>query len=84
MEHNISINSGSGSASLDFNNNEISGLVTMKANKDRGEIEAPFGFDKTEEEGEGRNTTVIKTAKIGSKDVKINVATGSGTAEIVK
>ncbi len=84
LDYSISINSGSGSSTLDFNNNEISGLITMKANKDRGDIEAPFSFDKTEEEGSGRDTVIIKTAKIGNKDIDIKVATGSGTAEIVK
>ena len=84
LNHDISVNSGSGDAVIDFNNNEISGEITMKASKEHGRIDAPFKFDKVEEEENGRNTTVIKTVKIGTKDVKINVSTGSGTAAIEK
>ena len=56
----------------------------MKANKKNGEIVAPFDFDKEEEVENGNNTTIKKTAKIGSKDIDIHVATGSGTARISK
>jgi len=80
----ISVNSVSGDATLDFEGNKIAGLIVMEANKDNGDIEAPFDFDSTEEVGNGRNTTVKKTKKIGSSDVRIKVSTGSGTAEIKK
>jgi hypothetical protein len=56
----------------------------MKANKRNGEIAAPFDFDKVEEIDNGNNTTIKKTAKIGSKNIDIKVATGSGTARISK
>jgi len=84
LDYNISVNSGSGDAILDFNNNEIRGIVTMKANKKNGRIEAPFDFDKVEEEESGSQVKVIKTVKIGSKDIEIKVGTGSGKAEIMK
>ncbi len=84
LDYDISVNSGSGDAVLDFNNNTINGRVEMRANKKNGRIEAPFEFDKVEEEERGNQTIVIKTAKIGSKDIKIYVSTGSGKAEIIK
>ncbi len=84
LEHDISVNSGSGDAVLDFNNNAINGVIRMEANKKNGRIIAPFEFDKVEEEEHGNQTKVIKTARIGSKDIDIEVGTGSGKAEIVK
>lgn len=84
LDYDIFLNSGSGDAVLDFNGNKIEGLIVMKANKERGKIVAPFEFDKEEEEDRGgrRNVTIKKTAKIGNKDIRISVSTGSGTAEI--
>jgi hypothetical protein len=84
LNHSISVNSGSGNSTLNFNGNAINGEVVMTANK-RGEIVAPFKFDKEEEIRDGNNSSRIeKTAKLGTKDIRIKVGTGSGTAEIVK
>lgn len=80
----IGINSGSGNATLDFDGAEISGTVTMKANKRNGDIVAPFKFDSETEEGSGRNIHVKKTVRIGNEKIRIKVGTGSGTAEISK
>ena len=82
LDYDISVNSGSGDAVLDFNNNEINGVVTMQANKRNGRIAAPFEFDKVEEEKHGSQTIIKKTVRIGSTDIKIHVGTGSGKAEI--
>ena len=82
LKHNISVNSGSGDAILDFNGNKIDGVVIMTANKRNGEINAPFPFDKEEEIDNGGNTTIKKMAKLGSGSVEIKVGTGSGEASI--
>ncbi len=83
-EFDISVNSGSGDSEIDFSGNTITGLIVMKANKKNGRIEAPFDFDKVEEEKSGSQTIVKKTVQIGSSDVKIKISTGSGTASISK
>ena len=81
--HDISVNSGSGDAVLDFNGSTIAGEIVMKANKENGVIKAPFDFDKTEEIEQGRDQVVIKkTAQRGNSDVKISIGTGSGVAQI--
>ena len=81
--HNISLNSGSGNATLDLNGNTIDGTVVMSANKRNGRIVAPFEFDTTEEIDDGGNSTRIrKTAKLGDKDIEVKIGTGSGTASI--
>lgn len=86
LDYDISVNSGSGDAVVDFQGNKIEGLVVMRANKRNGRIVAPFKFDKEEEVDNGgrNNVTIKKTAQIGSKDVRISISTGSGTAEIEK
>jgi hypothetical protein len=85
LDYNISVNSGSGDAKLDFNGNKIDGTVIMTANKRNGKIVAPFKFDKTEElDDDGNNIRIRKTTKLGSKDIEIKISTGSGTAEISK
>jgi len=84
LNHDISVNSGSGDAVLDFNGNKIEGEIVMKASKRNGRIEAPFSFDKEYEEDKGKQIIMIKEAKIGNKDIRIRVSTGSGTARIIK
>lgn len=85
---NISVNSGSGDAILDFEGNKIEGLIVMKVNKKNGRISAPFSFDTEEEieQGSGKwdQTIMKKTAQIGKSDVQIKVSSGSGTAKISK
>jgi len=79
----ISVNSGSGDAELNFNGNEIVGEVIMKSSKRHGNISAPFSFDKSEEIEQGRgddNVTIVKTAQRGKGTNRIVVGTGSGDA----
>lgn len=82
----IAVNSGSGNAELNFNGNEISGQVVMKASKEHGNISAPFEFDKTEEIDNGgrNNITIVKTAQRGKGTNRIVLSTGSGDAVLRK
>jgi len=80
----ISVNSGSGNAVVDFNGNKIEGEVVMTCKKSGGNIRAHFEFDKEEEIDRNGETYLKKTAKFGSKDILIEVGTGTGTAEIRK
>jgi len=83
----LSLNSGSGDAELDFNGNEIVGVIVMKASKNHGHITAPFEFDSTKEESYGNgddNVTIVKTAKKGNGTNRIEVSTGSGDAVLRK
>ena len=80
---NLSLNSGSGDAILKRNGNALNANIVMRANKANGEIVAPFGFDREEEEGEGRQTVVKKYAAVGSGTrIDIKIGTGSGKAVI--
>jgi DUF4097 and DUF4098 domain-containing protein YvlB len=82
----LSVNSGSGNAELNFNGNEISGQVVMKASKEHGNISAPFEFDKTEEVDNGgrNNVTLVKTKQVGKGTNRIMLSTGSGDAILKK
>jgi hypothetical protein len=82
LVNDISANSGSGDAIIDFNGNKIEGEVVMTCKKRGGNIRAPFPFDKEEEIDRNGETYLKKTAKLGSKDILIEVGTGTGTAEI--
>jgi hypothetical protein len=84
LKNDISVNSGSGNAILDFNGVKVEGEFTMKANKKNGDISAPFEFDEVTEEDSGNQTIIKKTAKVGSSTVKIKVSTGSGRAVVEK
>jgi len=83
-DYDLSVNSGSGDATLDFGGNAIEGTVAMKANKRNGSIKAPFDFDSSEEIDNGNSTVVKKTKKLGTKNIDIKVGTGSGTAKILR
>lgn len=82
--NDISANSGSGNAVVDFSGNAIEGEVIMTCKKRGGNIKAPFAFDKEEEIDRDGETYIQKSARLGSKDIRIEVGTGTGTAEIRK
>ncbi len=83
--HDLAVNSGSGDAELDFNGNEIKGEIVMKASKRRGDIVAPFAFDKTEElDGWGDDIVIQKTVTKGNATNRISIGTGSGSAVLKK
>lgn len=83
--YDLSVNSGSGDAELDFHGNEIKGEIVMKASKRHGRIEAPFQFDKTEEiNSDWGDVTVRKSAVKGNAANRITIGTGSGSAILKK
>jgi hypothetical protein len=81
--HDLSINSGSGSATLDRNNHDLNADIIMTASKKSGKIQAPYTFDSEDEIDEGDYIKIRKTVSVGSGNkVKISIGTGSGTARI--
>lgn len=84
LNYDLSINTGSGSATLDFGGTEMAGQFYLETDKRRSDITAPFKFDKEyEKDGRGRdNVRQVKEAKIGSKNIRINMETGSGDVKI--
>ncbi|KYG75905.1 MULTISPECIES: DUF4097 family beta strand repeat-containing protein [Roseivirga] len=85
LSNDLSLNTGSGNATLDFNGQEIEGVFYMKAG-DKDDISAPFRFDKEYEEDRGwrGRKNYVKEAKVGSKDIRIRISTGSGRAVVRK
>lgn len=88
LDYDLSISTGSGNAILDFNGQEISGEFVMRAS-DKGDIRAPFRFDKEYEDDRGRSYNrrgrgngYVKEAKVGSKDILIKISSGSGRAVV--
>ncbi|GAB5523769.1 MAG: hypothetical protein Roseis2KO_16410 [Roseivirga sp.] len=88
LNSDLQLTTGSGNATLDFNGVKIEGKFTMEANS-KNSISAPFSFDKEyEEDGgngwRGRNKRYVKEATIGSKDIRIDISSGSGSARVRK
>ena len=90
LDHDVSISTGSGSAILDFNGQEIAGEFIMKA-QDKDDIRAPFKFDKEYGDDDDDNRRrrwnrggrgYTKEARIGNKDILIRISTGSGRAVV--
>lgn len=88
LDGDVRLSTGSGNATLDFNSFEIEGKFTMQASSENS-ISAPFRFDKEyDEDGgrgwRGRNKRYVKEATIGTKDVRIDIGTGSGSVRVRK
>lgn len=86
-DSDLSVNSGTGNAELDFNGQNFDGTLTMVCNKKSGHIKAPFEFDEEWTEGDSdnpRRQTLYKQKKFGGKDIEVKVGTGTGTAAVLK
>lgn len=88
LDHDLDVSTGSGNAIVDFNGQDISGEFIMRAS-DKGDIRAPFRFDKEYEDDRGRmysrrgrNNGYVKEAQVGSKDIQIRISSGSGRAVV--
>ncbi|MBO3698125.1 DUF4097 family beta strand repeat-containing protein [Roseivirga sp. E12] len=88
LDHDLSVNTGSGNAILDFNGQDIAGEFVMGAS-DKDDIRAPFRFDKEYEDDRnrsysrrGRRNGWVKEAKVGNKDILIKISSGSGRAVV--
>lgn len=88
LSSDLQLTTGSGNATLDFNGVKIEGKFTMEASS-KNSISAPFKFDREyDEDGgsgwRGRNKRYVKEATIGSKDIRIDISSGSGSARVRK
>ncbi|MCE7993256.1 MAG: DUF4097 domain-containing protein [Roseivirga sp.] len=86
LNSDLQLTTGSGNATLDFNGVKIEGQFTMEASS-KGSISAPFDFDREYDEDNGysrrgRNKRYVKEAKIGNKDIRIDISSGSGSARV--
>ncbi len=78
----ISVNSGTSSATLEFNGQPISGRFEMDCEERRGKIIAPFTFDSEEVYRQGGNTRIKKTARIGKAEYEVKVSSGTSRAVV--
>jgi DUF4097 and DUF4098 domain-containing protein YvlB len=82
LDHDLTISTGSGNATLDFNNHEIAGEFIMKSN-DKDNIKAPFSFDREgKEDSKYGRKYATKEARIGDKNILVQILTGSGQARV--
>ena len=84
LNFDLDLSTGSGNATLDFNGQKIEGKFFMEASS-KNSISAPFSFDEEYESDGGygrRNRRWVKEATIGSKDIRIDISSGSGSARV--
>lgn len=80
----LSVNSGSGNATLDMNGASFDGQLVMQCNEKNGSISAPFTFDEEKVIENGKNKTLRKMKQFGNSSTRIQVSTGSGNAKVSK
>ncbi|MEZ4930982.1 MAG: DUF4097 family beta strand repeat-containing protein [Saprospiraceae bacterium] len=80
VTQNLSVNSGTGSATLDMNGQNFDGTLVMACGEPGGSISAPFDFDKEET----KDRTIKKYKYFGDSGVELKVSTGSGKAKLIK
>ncbi len=78
----LSINSETGNAILDFQENTIEGNFEMKCGIRSGKIIAPFSFDSERKVGDKRSGHIEKAAKIGNTEYQLGIATGTRKAQV--
>ena len=79
LDGDVRISTGSGNSVLDFNGNKVEGRFAMEASS-KSRISAPFSFDREYEE----RGHYVKEATVGSKDIRIDISSGSGSARVRK
>jgi len=79
LDGDVQISTGSGNSVLDFNGNKVEGRFAMEASS-KSRISAPFSFDREYKE----RGHYVKEATVGSKDIRIDISSGSGSARVRK
>lgn len=80
VTQNLSVNSGTGSATLDMNGQSFDGTLVMSCGERGGSIVAPFDFDKEET----KDRTIKKYKYFGDSGVELKVSSGTGKAKLIK
>ncbi len=80
----LSLNSATGNAVLNYNGNPVKGLFEFSARADIGKIVSPFKFDKEEEIYKHGKKYFIKSFKKGADTPKITISTAIGKAVLEK
>ena len=84
-DHDLSINSGTGNATLDYQGNPLIGFFKFGAVQNRGRIISPVKLENEYKIPNGNLYNEIKTFRIDSKDEpRINIITGTGLAKLIK
>jgi len=80
LDYDLTLDSASGDAVLNYNGHPIEGYFQFKAESSRGEIICPFPFDKEEEEEKWGRTYLIKSVKRVVEIPKVYIYTATGKA----
>lgn len=80
LDFDLTLDSASGDAVLNYNGHPIEGYFQFKAESGRGEIICPFPFDKEEEQEKWGKTYLIKSVKRVVEIPKVYIYTATGKA----
>lgn len=80
LDYDLTLDSASGDAVLNYNGHPIEGYFQFKAEHERGEIICPFPFDKEEEEEKWGKTYLIKSVKRVVEIPRVYIYTATGNA----
>ena len=78
----LTVNSGTGDATLDMDGQKLQGYFELSANKRGGRIKSSVKFDKEEEYGNGYGTIIQKSFTAGKESPEYYISTGTGKAEL--
>jgi DUF4097 and DUF4098 domain-containing protein YvlB len=81
--YNLDAHTASGNASIDFQENSVTGIIQMRAKFNMGEIICPYKFDTEEVVGD-EEKYMVKKVKLGSDKPVITIHTVSGKAILKK
>lgn len=82
LEYDVTINTASGNATLDYAGNRVAGQFVFEARQDRGRIISPFDFDTETTFVRNGHTYDRKSFVRGSETPKIRLSTASGTMRL--
>ncbi|MCP4580922.1 MAG: DUF4097 domain-containing protein [candidate division Zixibacteria bacterium] len=83
-EYDLSVNSASGDATLDYDGNDVKGYFEFQVRYRRGDIESPFDFDDEERIREHGQTYMLKSFTRGDSDPDIRISSATGDATLKK
>ena len=81
-EYDLSVNTASGNAVVDYRGNKVAGFFEFEARQDRGRIISPFKFDNETTFVESGHTYDRKSFTRDSDTPKSTLSTSSGTVEL--
>jgi len=83
-EYDLSVNSASGDATLDYDGNDVKGYFEFEVRYRKGDIDSPYDFDDEERINEHGQTYIVKSFTRGDSEPDIRISSATGMASLIK